>query len=475
MSNIFRIKKIQADYLTPVSCFLRIQGSNKIILESIPQDKSNARYSFIAYNPSSIFTLDNQELVHFQKTPELYQVNSAKTTTDPLFDLEQYLNPTTKFEDGEISQLPFAGGLIGYCSYDLIRYYENIGESLPDEIQIPDFVFGAYDSFLIFDHQKDEVIIVEANIYSNRSATQLDQAIEEIFNQLQKINPDEFTFAKIEDIDVKSNQTPQEFKNTVSKSIDFIKNGDLFQVVPSQRFSGSFKYKPFDYYRNMRLKNPSPYLYYFDFDFFNDPKENFQVIGASPETLVRVQDSIVSTNPIAGTRPRGKDEIEDLELEKDLLQDEKELAEHTMLVDLGRNDLGKVSEIGSVEVPIYKQIAKYRFVMHIISIVEGKLLKDKTAFDALKATLPAGTVSGAPKIRAMERINQFEKVKRNLYAGAVGYFSINGNCDFAIAIRTAVIKNQTIYAQAGAGIVYDSDPEKEYQESVNKTKSVIKG
>lgn len=448
-----RIKKIQADYLTVISAYLRIQGSNKCLLESIPRDKSKGRYSIIAWDAVSEITYADQILTVDGKQ---YQVS------DPLKAIERFVYRT----EAVTSSLPFQGGAIGYVGYDVIASYEALGEIPIDELGIPDSHFYLYDSFLIFDHVNETITLVEADSYRSRSIAELDQAIEKKIHELQTPSPEELKELRIEKLEYHSNFTKEAFEAMVVKIKTFIETGDVFQMVPSQRLTAAFVGDPLDYYRRLRVTNPSTYLYFLDFG-------ETKVIGSSPESLVHVNQRVVTTNPIAGTRKRGQTVEADFALETELLQDEKEQAEHLMLIDLGRNDLGKISEVGSVEVPVYMTVEKYRFVMHIVSVVTGRLKQGLTAMDALKATLPAGTVSGAPKIRAMQRIYELEPVKRGVYAGAIGYLSKDNQADFAIAIRTMVIHQNKAYVQAGAGIVYDSIPEKEYEETLYKAKALL--
>lgn len=447
------IKKIQADYLTAISAFLRIKGKNKCLLESIPRDKSTGRYSIIAWDAVSEITCrGNQLTIDGQTTP----------TKDPLKEIEKYvLN-----EEEPLIDLPFQGGAIGYVGYDIIACYEDLGTIPFDELNVPDSHFYLFDSYLIFDHVSETISLIEANTYSKRTEKQLEQALEQKIKELQTPSLEEQKTIELNNLNYRSNFTKQTFEQTVRKIKDYIQQGDLFQMVPSQRLTADFTEEPFDYYRRLRVTNPSTYLYFLDFG------ETY-VIGSSPESLVSVKNQLVTTNPIAGTRKRGQTVEQDLSLEQELLNDEKERAEHLMLIDLGRNDIGKVSQTGSVEVPIYMTVEKYRFVMHLVSVVTGKLKTGLSAMDALKATLPAGTVSGAPKIRAMQRIYELEPVKRGIYAGAVGYLSKNDQADFAIAIRTMVIHQKKAYVQAGAGIVYDSVPEKEYEETLHKAKALL--
>lgn len=455
-----KIKKINGDCLTPVSAFLRINGKNKCLLESIPREKESSRYSIIAFDPVLELTFQEKELTvknHLTQQTKTYPVQ------DPLKEIEQYVLK----EEPLIAGLPFQGGAIGYIGYDVITCYEEIGLTPFDELGMPDIDLLIFEKFVVFDHQKETVTMVIQNMYSQTSEVALESQLALLTRELQTPNPSEQRPLALEPLQFTSNFTQAAFEAVVKQAKEKITAGDLFQVVPSQRLKASFKQSPFDYYRKLRLSNPSAYLYYLDFN------ESTKVIGSSPESLVQVKGAKVTTNPIAGTRKRGATKVEDEALAQELRNDEKEQAEHLMLIDLGRNDIGRISEIGSVTVPLYMVVEKYRYVMHLVSLVEGRLKKGLTAMDALKATLPAGTVSGAPKIRAMTRIYEWEPVKRGVYAGAIGYFSHDNQADFAIGIRTLVLKDEVAYVQAGAGIVYDSDPTAEYFETLQKAKALL--
>ena len=444
-------KILPADTLTPILAYMRVQGDHKVILESIPREKENARFSIVAYNP--VFEVTYQDGILYEKGKVLEQ--------DP-FD---YLHQVTV--KGLTSDLPFAGGAIGFAGYDMIGVYEEIGRIPQDTIGTPDMHFFIYESYLIFDHKKEKVYVVEDNIYSGRSNDAVRQSLGKVVTDLQTQAPNEFTPQALQALHFSNHIEKEVFMEMVAKAKKLIREGDMFQCVLSQRFSADFEGDPLDYYRNLRVTNPSNYLYFYDFG-------DYQIIGASPESLVSVKKGEVTTNPIAGTRPRGATEEEDQALAHELLHDVKETAEHRMLVDLGRNDIGKIVQNGTVEVTKYMEVEYFRYVMHLTSVVKGQLLPHLTALDALKATLPAGTVSGAPKIRAMRRIYELEEEKRGVYAGAIGYLSATGNMDFAIAIRTMILKNQKAYVQAGAGIVYDSVPENEFYETINKAKSMTR-
>ena len=444
-------KILPADTLTPILAYMRVQGDHKVILESIPREKENARFSIVAYNP--VFEVTYQDGILYENGKVLEQ--------DP-FD---YLHQVTV--KGLTSDLPFAGGAIGFAGYDMIGVYEEIGSIPQDTIGTPDMHFFIYESYLIFDHKKEKVYVVEDNIYSGRSNDAVRQSLGKVVTDLQTQAPNEFTPQALQALHFSNHIEKEVFMEMVAKAKKLIREGDMFQCVLSQRFSADFEGDPLDYYRNLRVTNPSNYLYFYDFG-------DYQIIGASPESLVSVKKGEVTTNPIAGTRPRGATEEEDQALAHELLHDVKETAEHRMLVDLGRNDIGKIVQNGTVEVTKYMEVEYFRYVMHLTSVIKGQLLPHLTALDALKATLPAGTVSGAPKIRAMRRIYELEEEKRGVYAGAIGYLSATGDMDFAIAIRTMILKNQKAYVQAGAGIVYDSVPENEFYETINKAKSMTR-
>lgn len=445
-------KILPADILTPILAYMRIKGRHKIILESIPREKENARFSIIAYNPVFEVKFEKGRLTE----------NGKEVAGDPL----DYLSRLT-LKKSQALDLPFSGGAIGYLGYDMIALYEDIGQIPKDTIGTPDMHFFVYESYLIFDHKEETITIVEDSLYSDRDERAEEAALKQVLKDLKEQSPLEFKERNLHSLTFKNHLSQDFFEEMVAKAKDLIRQGDMFQCVLSQRFSADLTGSPFDFYRNLRVTNPSNYLYFYDFG-------DYQIIGASPESLVSVKNGLVTTNPIAGTRPRGKDDQEDKDLAQDLLGDAKEVAEHRMLVDLGRNDIGKIADIGSVQVSKYMEVEHFRYVMHLTSVVKGKLLAGLTAMDALKSTLPAGTVSGAPKIRAMKRIYELEKEKRGIYAGAIGYLSASGNMDFAIAIRTMVVKDQKAYVQAGAGIVYDSIPENEYQETINKAKAMTR-
>lgn len=449
-----KIKTMSADCLTAISIYLRLKGTKKSLLESIPRDKNQARYSIIGVDPVHEISSFGHELSIDQRVEKV---------ADPLKAIESFLSRQSEPSE---SDLPFEAGAIGYVGYDVCALYENIGPIPHDELGIADCHFYVYESFVIVDHLKEQVTFVQDNLYSQRSEAELDRSLKEMVAQIKVPHVAEQRELTLEALSFTSNLSQRGYEKLVLKSKELIQAGDLFQVVPSQRLSAPFTADSFDYYRGLRLSNPSAYLYYLDFG-------ETKIIGSSPESLVSIQGEKVLTNPIAGTRRRGQTIQEDQALAEELAQDEKELAEHKMLVDLSRNDISRIAEVGSVTVPVYLVVEKYRYVMHLVSVVEGRLRSDVSAMDALKATLPAGTVSGAPKIRAMQRIYEMEPVKRNVYGGAVGYLTHSGKADFAIAIRTMVLHQGVAHVQAGAGVVHDSDPTKEYEETLHKAKALL--
>ena len=390
---------------------------------------------------------------------------------DPLTEIEKIQQ---SYKVAEIKDAPrFSGGLVGYFGYETIQYIEQKLEKIPkdDPIGSPDILLMVSEEVIVFDNLSGKLnIIVHADPNQNNAYLDAQNRLDEIIeilrnNKINELAPDDLR--DVDENDFISGFTQNNFEDAVCKIKDYIVNGDAMQVVLSQRLSIPFQSKPINLYRALRSLNPSPYMYFLDL-------EDFQIVGSSPEILVRLENNIVTVRPIAGTRPRGKDESEDIAFEKDLLQDPKELAEHLMLIDLGRNDVGRVANLGSVDLTEKMIVERYSHVMHIVSNVTGKLKKGMNAIDVLRSTFPAGTVSGAPKIRAMEIIDELEPVKRGVYSGAVGYISWNGNMDTAIAIRTAVIKDKILHIQAGAGIVADSVPKNEWDETMNKGRAIFK-
>jgi anthranilate synthase component 1 len=461
--------EVVADMETPVSAFKKL-GDNQYsyLLESVEGGENVGRYSFIGSNPFLIFNYQNGR-VEFKEGKEV-----KKYLTDrPLKELEKILD---RYKPVEVAGLPrFCGGAVGYLGYEMLSSFEDVSDLEMSGLEVPDSLFILTDTILIFDHVKHKIKIVANTLIEDDAEAAYQQAIEKIDLLRDKLegsiaHADTFSSKQEkseQSLRVQSNLTKEEFMTKVNRAKEYIRAGDIFQVVLSQRLETQTKAKPFDVYRTLRRINPSPYMYYLNFD-------EMQLVGSSPEMLVRVEDEVVETRPIAGTRPRGDDEEEDERLATEMLADDKERAEHTMLVDLGRNDVGRVSEYGSVEVDEYMEVEKYSHVMHLVSNVKGELQEENSEFDALRSCFPAGTVSGAPKIRAMEIIAELETTKRGPYAGAIGYFSFNGNLDSCITIRTMLFKEQKVYVQAGAGIVFDSDPASEYQETLNKAEALLK-
>src|SRR3989338_5422737 len=469
-ANVIHVyKEILADTLTPFSDFQKKGKGYSNLLESVEGQEKIARFSFIGIEPSMIFKSKAGSVeLNIRGKVKKYFVD------EPLAEIERIMKG---FKAAEVKGLPrFSGGLVGYMGYDMVRFFEKLPDKNPDDLNIPDSIFIMADSLLIFDHSTHKVkIVVNAYLVKGEglrvnTGEAYNRAVKKIEEVIKKLNaPDKHPASSIQHRKhkIESNFTKKEFEGLVKKAKEYIKAGDIIQVVPSQRFHTKLICEAFDVYRSLRSLNPSPYMYYLDFD-------GLKIVGSSPELLVRCEDGIVETRPIAGTRPRGKNDAEDIKLEKELLADIKERAEHVMLVDLGRNDIGRVCRPGSVKVTDFMFIERYSHVMHIVSNCRGILDKDKNAFDVLRACFPAGTVSGAPKVRAMEIIDELENTKRSYYAGAVGYFSFSGNMDTCITIRTMLVKGHDAFIQAGGGIVADSIPSREYQETVNKAKAMVK-
>lgn len=470
-------KEINADLDTPVSAFLKIKKDDyAFLLESVEGQEKIARYSFLGSKPSFVFKSKgrNIEIIY----PDKNKVKRFITSTDPLDEIKKLMHD---FKPVHLKGLPrFYGGLVGYMGYDAVRFFENIPDKNPDDLKLADFVFMLTDTILVFDHVNHSIKIVsnvilpkkdkqlstlEKSRYYNEAIRKI-EAIQEDFNS--PLDKEEIISKSRRPLacNITSNYKKREFQDLIKKAKLYIKKGDIIQVVLSQRFSVKINRRPFDIYRNLRSINPSPYMFFLKL-------KDIILIGSSPEILVRCEDGLVRTRPIAGTRPRGKTEEEDKKLEKELSNDAKEKAEHIMLVDLGRNDLGRVCKSGSVIIDEFMTVEKYSHVMHLVTEVRGLLCEKYNVYDVLRASFPAGTVSGSPKIRAMEIIDSLENSRRGPYAGCVGYFSFSQNMDTCITIRTIVVKDDFAYVQAGAGIVADSVPEKEYFESVNKAKALL--
>ncbi|MDR7075464.1 anthranilate synthase component 1 [Neobacillus niacini] len=449
----FFIKELKGDTFTPISILQKISGDKKFLLESSHKYHDSGRYSIIGSDPAFelISTGDSNEI--------LYRNGEKKVLIGNPLELIKTLLP--KMDE---APFPFIGGAVGYVGYDIIRQFEEIGKEFANGLQMPDVHLMFYEEVIVFDHLEEKITICGLPLLEESDIEKrLDQRIGELKQHAIYQEDTPFNFSGFQ-----SETSKEEFIKNVEIAKEHIKAGDIFQVVLSRRMKSSFQGSPLSLYRKHRAHNPTPYMFYIDFN-------GYTVIGSSPESLIKTRGSQVFSNPIAGTKRRGKTTEEDQLIAKELKSDEKELAEHKMLVDLGRNDLGRVCEFGSVTVDKYMEVEKFRHVIHLVSEVSGTLTKSNSNLDALAACLPAGTVSGAPKIRAMEIINKLEKSKRGLYSGAIGYLSANGNMDFALAIRTMILKDNTAYIQAGAGIVHDSDPESEYEETINKLKAFLEG
>lgn len=466
-------RPILADMETPVSAFYKLMPDNyAFLLESVEGGETVARYSFLGSQPSVLFQSKGHQvtieyLTKGEKISQEYE--------DPLKALEEVMQ---NYRPVNVEGLPeFHGGAVGYMSYDMVRFVEELPDDTEDELQLPDCFFMIAETILIFDRVNHQIkVVANAHIDGNVDAAYANAVgkIDALVGKLTSTsevhlinNINARSGSQPETVpDPPSNFTKSAYEDVVRRAKEYIAAGDIIQVVTSQRFSRSVTVDSFDVYRTLRVVNPSPYMYYLKCN-------GFDIVGASPEMMVRVEDGVVQTVPIAGTRPRGKTAEEDRALEQELLTDPKERAEHVMLVDLGRNDLGRVCEYHTVEVTDLMIIEKFSHVMHIVSHVIGKLRDNLSAFDVMRACLPAGTLSGAPKIRAMEIIDELEPTRRGPYGGAVGYFSFSGSADTAITIRTAVIKDGTAYVQAGGGVVADSVPENEYYETVSKAWAML--
>ncbi len=437
---------------------------NSFIFESVEKGTIRGRYTIIGLNPDKIWDINNSLITVNEKGKK------TKIKTDPLIFLNKLIK---KFKIRIPGNLPsMASMLVGYFSYDIIRYIEKIPNKCRDDLKIPDVRLSRPKNLIIYDNLRKKIHYIE-NVYSDTKIKDYREAYNsiikkfELYSSFENIKlPDQFTFKSNKNL-IKSNTSKKKFISLVKKAKSYIKKGDVFQVVLSQRFERKINKSPIEIYNHLRKSNPSPFMFYFNY-------EDFNVLGSSPEILVRLRNNVVTIRPIAGTRPRGKNPKEDKKYQLDLLKDKKELAEHLMLLDLGRNDIGKVAKVNTVKVTEKFKVEKYSHVMHIVSNVIGKFNNKMSIFETLLSGFPAGTVSGAPKIRAMEIIDELEKSKRKLYAGGIGYFTPNKEFDTCIALRTALIKNKKFYVQAGAGVVADSKPDKEYIETVNKAKALMK-
>ena len=461
-------RKLLADLETPVSVFMKLAGQDDVsfLLESVEGGEHVGRYSFLGVNPKGMITFKD-DLMTTTIGDDITE-RKLNDGEDPLHALQTEFE---KYNPVAIEGLPrLIGGMVGYLSYDIVRYFERLPDTAEKDLDLPDAAFLLPDTLVIFDHAKHQLIVL-ANAHNdsdnpdkayNDAISRIDQIVVELGKPLPSLPP----ITEPLDEELQSNMSREKYENNVRKAKDYIVAGDAFQIVLSQRFTRRTNAQPLMIYRAVRALNPSPYMFFLNFG--ND----FTLMGASPEIMVRMEDGVATMRPIAGTRKRGNNEAEDQALEADLLADPKERAEHVMLVDLGRNDLGRVSEYGSVNVTDMMYIERFSHVMHIVSNIEGKVRDNMNAFDLFRATFPAGTLSGAPKVRAMEIIEELEGFRRMTYGGAVGYFSFDGSMDTCITIRALVMQGDRVYIQAGAGIVADSDPSSEYEETINKAKAL---
>lgn len=469
-------KEILADTDTPVSAAMKLGGTPSFLLESVVGGEKWARYSFLGSRPSRVIKSRGNKIEIIDDATE----TKIFETEDPLEFIKREI---LQYKPVSVLGLPrFYGGLVGYIGYDMVRYFESIPDEHRPGLELPDMFFMVSDTVVIFDNLKGKIKVVSNTHVKNKSPEdayrEAEEKIEDIIERLRQSEMRSQKNRSMFDIQRSTKDfehlgygssfvTKESFENAVLRGKDYIMSGDIVQVVLSQRFERETYVNPFDIYRALRVINPSPYMYYID---TGDAK----LVGSSPEILVRLEGRKVILRPIAGTRKRGETEEEDSVLEEELKKDPKEIAEHIMLVDLGRNDVGRVAEIGSVKVTELMNVEKYSHVMHLVSNVEGTLKDGLDAFDVLRACFPAGTVTGAPKVRAMEIIEELEPMRRGPYAGAVGYLSYSGNMDTCITIRTLVIKDNKVYVQAGAGIVADSVPDREYIETVNKAMGMMR-
>ncbi|MGR3219709.1 MAG: anthranilate synthase component I [Candidatus Anammoxibacter sp.] len=465
-------RQLLADTITPVSAYLRISNNDyAFLLESTAGGEKIASRSYLGYDPfMGIRSYGNKTEIITDKA----EVFNTKVfdSNDPLKLLQEKMK---EFKWVPVDGLThFAGGAVGYISYDATRYFENLPNQAHDDLHLPDLYLMLYDSFFVFDHVNKTVKVVSAarikdddyeDAY-NKAICRINDMVEKLQKPVNVLNSD---ITSTGDLNIKftSNYKKSDFINAVERCKEYIRSGDILQVVLSQRLKAETDADPFNIYRALRVINPSPYMFYLKF-------KDLIMIGSSPEVMVKVEGNKVTVRPIAGTRKRGKTDAEDIQLAKELLADPKERAEHIMLLDLGRNDIGRIAQYASVKIDEKMIIEKYSHVMHITSSVSGLLKEGKTAFDAIRACMPAGTLSGAPKIRAMEIIDELEPTKRGPYGGGIGYIDFEGNMNTCITIRTIILKGKDAYVQAGAGIVADSIPENEYEETLNKAKGPLK-
>ena len=457
-------KRILADLLTPVAAWVHLsqKAEYAFLLESVEKGNQYSRYSYVGINPQKI-------LMHNNGKTTITENGKTIDIDTPFLTLLR--ETQSQYNMTKLPGIPsFTGGLVGYLGYETIAWVEDIPIHDESNLDVPDSVFMLFEDMIAFDHLKGSALVISnVNVDINRDLKkQFDEAHKRVDSIGESLHSDVDyqTPVRVEQSKVSSNFNQAKFESAVLKAKEHIVDGDIFQLVLSQRFERETSVEPTTFYRALRTINPSPYMFHLK---IND----FDIIGASPELLVKVEDGTVEIRPIAGTRHRGQTDAEDQALAKDLINDEKECAEHLMLLDLGRNDVGRVSEYGSVTIPENMKIENYSHVMHIVSDVRGRLAKNKDSFDALMSGFPAGTVTGAPKIRAMKIIHELEQERRNIYSGAVGFFDFTGNVNTCIAIRTMIMKDGSAHFQSGAGIVHDSDPTKEFEETVNKAKAIM--
>lgn len=460
-----------SDGLTPVLALKRLEEGqdHACLFESVVGGEKVGRYSFLGISPRAIISARGNT-VQMEQDGEVV----TEQCDNPIEFLRREVQRFTVAHREDLP--PLTGGAIGYVGYDVVRYFEHLPDVPPDDRQLPDLAFGLYDELVVFDHVYKTfsvIVLAQPELHASIKACYLDAEnrcqviIDKLSDASHDLEPRSADYPPSSSLNFKSNFTQDEFEQAVRKCVEYIKAGDIFQVVISQRFEARINCDALEVYRTLRVLNPSPFMFY-----LRSPE--MTLVGSSPEIMCRVVDDEVTVRPLAGTRPRGKTPAEDLALERELKADPKECAEHVMLVDLGRNDVGRVAEVGTIELPDIMIVERYSHVMHLSSTVTGHLRQDQDSFDALGATLPAGTVSGAPKIRAMEIIDSLEPHKRGPYAGAVGYLDYSGNMDTCITLRTLVLQNGRAYIQAGAGIVADSDPTAEYQETLNKARGMMR-
>lgn len=450
---LYKILSKNGDLLTPVGIFKRLKGEKKFLLESSLQHETKGKYSFAGANPI-------QEIIGYGHETTVIHLNTDKQITYQENALHYLKNEFPKF-DLPIP-FPFIGGAIGYVGYDIVRQFATIGPELPDDLNMPDVHLMVYDTVIVYEHRTETTHIIALGL-KGESEKELQDRLTKIERELDtQILMGSYPESNL---NFQPQVSKQDFIRQVEKTQQILESEGLEQIVISQRMVAHLQEDPFTFYRQLRIANPSPYMFFIQFS-------EYTIVGASPESLVKTEKNTVITNPIAGTRPRGKTEEEDTNLSNELLRDEKEIAEHEMLVTLSQNDLEKICVKNSITTPVHKQIEKYEHVMHIVSEVHGKLRKGVSSIEALIACLPAGTVSGSPRIKAMQMINEIEHVRRGFYAGGVGYITFNHDINLAIAIRSLVVKDNRAYLQTGAGIVAQSNPEKEYEETLHKAKSL---